>query len=85
MEIAINEAKGKLSGLINAALEGEQVVLTKHGKPVAEIKPLMGVKSPTDKLTAMRRIMREAAEVVTDGPNALHSADFLYDDDGMPQ
>lgn len=85
MEIAINEAKGKLSGLINAALDGEQVVLTKHGKPVAEIKPLAKTISPTDKLAAIRHIMREAAEVVTDGSNALHSSDFLYDDDGMPR
>ena len=85
MEIAINEAKGKLSGLINAALEGEQIVLTKHGKPVAEIKPLAGVKSPKDKLATIRRIMQETSEIVTEGPDAVHSADFLYDDAGMPQ
>ena len=34
-KIAINEAKAKLSALVKAALDGEQVVLTKHGRPVA--------------------------------------------------
>ena len=44
MKIAISEAKAKLSALVNAALAGEQVILMKHGRPVAEIKPLAAKK-----------------------------------------
>lgn len=84
MEIAINEAKAKLSALINAATRGEQVLLTKHGRPVAEIKPFAATKTPIEKLTALRRIAKRASERCTQGPSAAHSADFLYDDTGMP-
>lgn len=84
MEIAINKAKGKLSGLINAALKGEKVVLTKHGAPVAEIKPISPSMQPAEKLAAIRKIVKQAQAKYTEGPDAAHSADFLYDDEGMP-
>ncbi len=84
MEIAINEAKGKLSGLIKAAIRGEQVILTRHGTPVAEIKPIGSVKNPIEKLTALRKIAKKAQDKRTAGPDAAHSADFLYDDKGLP-
>ncbi len=37
MEIAIGEAKARLSELVNAARNGERVVITKHGRPAAEL------------------------------------------------
>ncbi len=36
----VAEAKNKLSELINRALKGEGVVITRHGHPVVELKPL---------------------------------------------
>ncbi len=84
MEIAINEAKGKLSGLIKAAQKGEHVVLTKHGHPVAEIRPLAQSKSPAEKFALLEEISVRAAKKACAGPDAAHAADFLYDDDGMP-
>jgi prevent-host-death family protein len=36
----VAEAEGHLSELIDRALEGEGVVITRHGKPVVEIKPV---------------------------------------------
>lgn len=35
---SVAEAKNQLPGLINKALGGEEVVITRHGKPVAEIR-----------------------------------------------
>ena len=35
--IAIAQAKNQLSSLIHAAEQGEEVVLTRHGKPVARL------------------------------------------------
>ena len=84
MEIAINEAKAKLSALINAATSGEQVLLTKHGRPVAEIKPFTAAKNPIEKLSALRRIAKRAQQKSLDGPTAAQAADFLYDDEGLP-
>lgn len=34
------EAKTRLSDLIDRAQQGEAVVITRHGKPVAELRPL---------------------------------------------
>ena len=36
----INEAKANLSALIAAAEKGEDVVITRYGKPVARISPI---------------------------------------------
>lgn len=37
---SVAEAKNQLSELIDRALEGEPVVITRHGRPVVELKPL---------------------------------------------
>jgi prevent-host-death family protein len=36
---SVAEAKNRLPTLINKAIEGEEVVITRHGKPVAELRP----------------------------------------------
>lgn len=41
---SVAEAKNKLSELIDRALEGEGVVITRHGRPVVELRPIP--KSP---------------------------------------
>ena len=37
MELAIREAKARLSELVNAAQNGERVVIMKYGEPVVEL------------------------------------------------
>lgn len=37
---SVADAKNRLPELINRALEGEDVVITRHGKPVVELKPV---------------------------------------------
>jgi prevent-host-death family protein len=37
---SVAEAKNRLSELIDRALEGEGVVITRHGRPVVELKPV---------------------------------------------
>ena len=39
MDVSIVEAKNRLTELIRAVEAGEQVVITRHGKPVAQIAP----------------------------------------------
>lgn len=85
MKIAISEAKAKLSALVNAALAGEEVVLTKHGRPVAEIKPIIAAKSPAEKLSAIQRIAAGSKTKRLGGVAAAEADNFLYDDDtGLP-
>ena len=40
MKISVAEAKNKLSQLIKRAVEGEDVVITSHGLPIVELKPV---------------------------------------------
>jgi prevent-host-death family protein len=37
---SVAEAKNQLSRLIDRALEGEAVIITRHGHPVVEIRPV---------------------------------------------
>lgn len=46
---SIAEAKNKLSELIDRALEGEGVIITRHGRPVVELRP---VPAPARPVTA---------------------------------
>lgn len=64
MEVAIREAKARLSELVAAARNGERVVITKHGRPAAELvacKPRGGIDF--DKLDRIR----ERLGIVGDG------------------
>jgi len=38
--LTVAEAEGHLSELIDRVLSGEGVVITRHGKPVVELKPV---------------------------------------------
>ena len=56
MELALREAKARLSELVVAAQNGERVVITKHGEPAVELvrcRRRGGIDF--DKLEAMRR------------------------------
>jgi prevent-host-death family protein len=39
MDVSIVEAKNRLPELIRAVEDGEKVVITRHGKPVAQLAP----------------------------------------------
>jgi prevent-host-death family protein len=48
-EHSITEAGSRLGELIDRALAGEGVVITRNGRPVAELRPLMTAVLPTTK------------------------------------
>jgi len=44
----VAEARNRLSDLIDRALKGEGVVITRHGRPVVELKPVQAQpRAPT--------------------------------------
>jgi prevent-host-death family protein len=43
---SVVEAKNRLSELIDRALKGEGVVITRHGRPVVELKPISRAAEP---------------------------------------
>jgi prevent-host-death family protein len=43
---SVAEAKNRLSDLIERAARGEEVIITRHGKPVAELRSLPELARP---------------------------------------
>ncbi len=39
---SVADAKNQLSRLINKALDGEEIIITRRGKPVIELRPMAG-------------------------------------------
>lgn len=44
MKVSVYEAKSKLSQMINKAMEGEEVVITRNGKDVVKLSPVQKKK-----------------------------------------
>jgi prevent-host-death family protein len=63
---SVVEAKNNLSELIDRALKGEGVVITRHGQPVIELKPVTPAVKPIGPKSAdwlaARRVGRKPRE-----------------------
>jgi prevent-host-death family protein len=55
--ISVAEAKAQLSELINRAESGEQIVITRHGRPVAQLTAAVTAKKPIRSLAEFRARM----------------------------
>ena len=84
MNVAVSEAKGQLTELVRLAESGEEIVLTRRGQPVAKISRIEPARSLENRRALLRQIQADASTKISPGPGAARSADFLYDDDGMP-
>lgn len=84
MQVKVSDAKAQLTDLVRRAEAGEEVILTRHGRPTVRLVP---VEAPVDIEERWRRIdaiVESARKVALPGPCAARSADFLYDDKGLP-
>ena len=84
MEISVTDAKAQLTELVRRVEAGDDVVLTRHGKPAAR---LVAMEVPVDraKRRAVIEAVRKGALDALPGPSAARSQDFLYDDEtGLP-
>ena len=59
--VSLYEAKTRLSHLVDRALRGDEVVITRHGRPVARLVPANPPRAPR-KLGALRRKIRVARD-----------------------
>jgi prevent-host-death family protein len=59
---SVAEAKNQLPSLIDKALGGENVVITRHGKPVAELRPPRLSPSPKERKALYDHLAAEAAK-----------------------
>jgi prevent-host-death family protein len=55
--VTVVEAKARLSELLDKVEAGEEVLITRHGKPAARIAPASPPKRPVPDLSAFRARM----------------------------
>jgi prevent-host-death family protein len=58
--ISVAEAKARLSDLVSRAEDGEELVITRHGKPVARLVPVKKTPTAFPSLKAFRASMPKA-------------------------
>lgn len=85
MELAITEAKARLTDLVRRAENGEDVVLTRHGHAVARLVAIRHKPSARDRARLIAAIRARALGKAIVGPSAARSQDFLYDEEGLPK
>ena len=86
MRASLTEAKARLTELVRRAEAGDDIVLTRHGRPAVRLVPVP-TKKPRDReaLRALLEELRGASGKVSPGPSAARSQDFLYDENGLPK
>ena len=61
MQISIYNAKTHLSRLLDRAAKGEEIVITRHGRPIGKLVPVVA-KRPRRKLGLLRGKIRIAKD-----------------------
>jgi prevent-host-death family protein len=84
MYVPMSKAKAQLTELVRRAEAGEEVILTRHGKPAVALAPVTPAFDPAERRRLIDEVMESARGKVTPGPCAARAADFLYDEDGLP-
>lgn len=85
MHVPLSDAKARLLDLVRQAEAGEEVVLTRHGRPAARIVPVASTPTGAARARLIERLRASAARTRRPGPEAARSQDFLYGDDGLPR
>lgn len=87
MDVAISEAKAKLTDLVRRAEAGEDVILTRHGHPAVRLVAVKRKPTPEEKRELFRRLRGSIKGLPEwEGVTAATAADFLYDDEtGLPK
>jgi prevent-host-death family protein len=76
---SVADAKGRLPRLLDRALEGEEVIITRHGKAIAELRPIVaGARKATPASYAWLKARRQGRKGV--GIASVDLLDQLYDD-----
>lgn len=85
MQLAITDAKARLTDLVRRAEAGEEVVLTRHGNAVARLVPMHAKPSARCRTELIDALRAQAVARAAAGATAARSQDFLYDDEGLPK
>ena len=75
MDVSIAEAKNRLPEIIRAVEGGERVIITRHGKPVAQISP-----APPDRRQARLGGMKDRIRLLPGWDAPINLDAFLAGD-----
>ncbi|MBP7003148.1 type II toxin-antitoxin system Phd/YefM family antitoxin [Amaricoccus sp.] len=84
MKVSVSEAKGQLTELVKRAEAGDEVILTRRGRDVARLVPVIVGRDAAGRRSLMEKVRASASAKSSSGPEAARSQDFLYGDDGLP-
>ena len=70
-QVTVAQAKSQLSSLLDAVEAGHTVVITRRGKPIAELVPRCGVRDLLPQLAALRGSLPEQPTTGVDTMRAL--------------
>ena len=85
MHVSLSEAKARLTDLVRQAEAGEEVVLTRHGRPAARIIAVSPAPTSEARARLIERLRASAVQSLRPGLGAAESQDELYGDDGLPR
>ena len=85
MDISVTAAKAQLTELVRRAEAGEEIVLTRHGRPAARLVPAAPPPDERARRSLIESVRAAAKQRIKPGPTAARSQDFLYDDRGLPR
>jgi prevent-host-death family protein len=67
-EVGAFEAKNTLGTLLNRVESGEEIVITRHGKPVARLVPNVGSNDNDQARAAFERLRERARQLAKENP-----------------
>jgi prevent-host-death family protein len=85
MKLPISDAKARLTDLVRRAEAGEEIVLTRHGHDVVRLAPIAAPVTASTRRRLLEEIRAAGAAKAQPGPDAAHSQDFLYGEEGLPR
>lgn len=85
MQVSVTDAKGQLTELVRRSEKGDDIVLTRHGRPVARLVPICPAPDLVARSKLLRSFLGSARQKRRRGVSAARSQDFLYDEYGLPK
>ena len=75
---SVADAKAGLPSLINRALAGEEVIITRHGKPVVELRP---TTAPAPAATVSHDwFLSRRVKLAPGAPTSVELLNMIYDE-----
>ena len=76
---SVAAAKTGLPGLINRAMAGEEVIISRHGKPMVELRPAKAAHAPAN-TAAHERLLSGRAVLSGPAPTSVELLNLIYDE-----